>query len=385
MSVAFSRPFFGREEEEAVAAVIRSGWVVGGPKLAEFEQRFAHIAGSEHAIGVSSWTTGAFLVLKALGIGPGDEVLVPSLTFIASVNVIAHAGATPVFVDVEPGTFNIDCRDIEHRITSRTRAILPVDQLGMPCEIDRILEIAARHGLLVIQDAACAFASRFRNRPVGALAPITLFSLHARKVITTAEGGVIVTNDGDLAARLKRLRHQGMSLSDFERHDAAPTTFETYPEIGYNFRITDVQAAIGLCQLDRLDDLLTQRREVAERYMAALGTLDWMEMPFVPAHVTPNWQSFQVRVRPSGPVGRNDLMQLMHERGIATRRGVMASHREAPYRHLKAHLPQTDRAADECLQLPMHAGMSKSDVDAVVAALRQVPEDIVRVSHKMAR
>jgi perosamine synthetase len=183
-----------------------------------------------------------------------------------------------------------------------------------------------------------------------------------------------VTNDGALAARLKRLRHQGMSLSDFERHGAAPTTFETYPEIGYNFRITDVQAAIGLCQLDRLDDLLARRREVAERYVAALGALDWIDMPFVPTHVTPNWQSFQVRIRPGGPASRSDLMQLLHERGIATRRGVMASHREAPYRHLDAHLPHTERAADECLQLPMHAGMSRADVETVVTVLRQIVE-----------
>jgi perosamine synthetase len=371
MSVAFSSPFFGREEEEAAAAVIRSGWVVGGPRLAEFERRFAVVTGCEHAVGVSSWTTGAFLVLKALGIGAGDEVIVPSLTFIASVNVIVHAGATPVFADIDPHTFNIDHRDIEHRITPRTRAILPVDQLGMPCEIDRILDIAERHGLLVIQDAACAIGSRFRGRPVGALAPITLFSLHARKVITTAEGGMIVTNDGDLAARLKRLRHQGMSLSDFERHGASPTTFETYPEIGYNFRITDVQAAIGLCQLDRLDDLLARRRRVAERYRAALGNLGWVEMPVVPAHVVPNWQSFQVRVRPGGPVDRNGLMQALHEQGIATRRGVMASHREPPYRHLNADLPMTDRAAAECLQLPMHAGLSDTDVESVIAALER--------------
>jgi perosamine synthetase len=372
MSVAFSRPFFGHEEEEAAIATIRSGWVVGGPKLAEFERRFARSTDCEFGVGVSSWTTGAFLVLKALGIGPGDEVIVPSLTFIASVNVITHAGATPVFADIDSRTFNIDPEDIEHRITTSTRAILPVDQLGMPCEIERIMEIAQRYKLLVIQDAACAFGSRFRDRPVGAHAPITLFSLHARKVITTAEGGMIVTDDGDLAARLKRLRHQGMSLSDFERHQESPTMFETYPEIGYNFRITDVQAAIGLCQLDRLDELLTRRRRVAERYRAALGNIGFLEMPFVPDNVVPNWQSFQVRVRPGSGVGRNDVMQRLHRQGIATRRGVMASHREPPYRHLKARLPETERAADECLQLPMHAGMSETDIETVVAALQRV-------------
>jgi perosamine synthetase len=196
---------------------------------------------------------------------------------------------------------------------------------------------------------------------------------------------VIVTNDGDLAARLKRLRHQGMSLSDFERHGAAPTTFETYPEIGYNFRITDVQAAIGLCQLDRLDDLLARRRAVADAYRSALGALAWLDMPFVPNHVTPNWQSFQVRVRPGAPVGRNELMESLHEQGVATRRGVMASHHEAPYRHLNAHLPETDRAAAECLQLPMHAGMTQADVDAVITALQGVSVDRSRVSRRTAR
>ena len=270
-SITFSRPFLGAEEEAAAADVIRSGWIVGGPRLREFEARFAEVCGAKYAVGVSSWTTGAFLVLKALGIGPGDEVIVPSLTFIASVNVIAHVGASPVFVDVHPRTFNLDPEDMARKIGPRTKAILPVDQLGMPCEIDRILELAKPRSLLVIQDAACAIGSRFRDRPIGGIAPITIFSLHARKVVTTGEGGMILTNDGALAARLRMLRHQGMSLSDFERHSAGPTTFESYPEIGYNFRITDIQAAIGICQLDRLVDLLARRRKVADRYIAALS------------------------------------------------------------------------------------------------------------------
>ena len=190
-SIAFARPFFGAEEEAAAAAVIRSGWVVGGPRLAEFEQRFAALCGAEHAIGVSSWTTGGFLVLKAMGLAPGDEVIVPSLTFIASVNVISHCGATPVFADIDPLTYNVDPDDVERRIGPRTRAILPVDQIGLPCEIDRIMAIADRHRLMVIQDCACSFGSRFRGCMVGGLAPISVFSLHARKVVTTGEGGMI--------------------------------------------------------------------------------------------------------------------------------------------------------------------------------------------------
>jgi perosamine synthetase len=367
--VAFSRPSFGTEEELAAAAVIRSGWVVGGPKLLEFERRFAEMCGAEHGVGVSSWTTGAFLVLKALDIGPGDEVIVPSLTFIASVNVIAHAGATPVFADIDPLTYNIDPEDAARRISPRTKAILPVDQLGMPCEIDAILDLAARHGLYVVEDAACAVGSRFRGRPIGSLAPITVFSLHARKVVTTGEGGMILTNDAALAARLRRLRHQGMSLSDFERHAAGPTTFESYPEIGYNFRITDIQAAIGLCQLTRLEDLLARRRHVANQYITALSNHPFLMPPHVPAHVTPNWQSFQVRLRPHGPLDRNALMERLHAQGIATRRGVMASHLEPPYINLGYHLPATERAAIECLQLPMHAGMTEADTEAVLGAI----------------
>jgi perosamine synthetase len=369
--VAFSRPFFGPEEEKAVVEVLRSGWVAGGPRLVAFERRFAKLCGAQHAVGVSSWTTGAFLVLKALGIGPGDEVLVPSLTFIASVNVISHAGATPVFVDVDPATYNIDVDDACRKVGPRTKAIMPVDQLGMPCEIDRILTLAQQHDLLVLQDAACALGSRFRGDPVGYLSPVAAFSLHARKVVTTGEGGIIVTNDAEFAARLRRLRHQGMSLSDFERHQATATTFESYPEIGYNFRMTDIQAAIGLCQLDRLDEMLAARRRVAERYTAFLSNHPYLEPPFVPPHVIPNWQSYQIRVRASGRFDRNSLMEALHAAGIATRRGVMASHLEPPYRAMDARLPATEAAAAECLQLPIHSGMGEVETERVLAVLEQ--------------
>jgi perosamine synthetase len=371
-SIAFARPYFGVEEEAAVVAVIRSGWVVGGPRLAEFERRVATLCAVGHAVGVSSWTTGGFLSLKAIGLGPGDEVIVPSLTFIASVNVITHCGATPVFADIDPFTFNIDPDDVERKVTPRTKAILPVDQLGLPCEIDRILAIADRHGLLVVQDCACSFGSRFRGRMVGGLAPISVFSLHARKVVTTGEGGMIVTDDAALAKRLRLLRHQGMSLTDFERNSGDPTAFEAYPEIGYNFRITDIQAAVGLCQLDRLDDLIARRARVARRYIAALSKNEFIAPPHVPDHVTPNWQSFQVRVKAGGPLDRNALMKALHAEGIATRRGVMASHLELPYRSRAAKLPNTEAAAAECLQLPIHSGMDDAQVDTVLGALDQI-------------
>jgi perosamine synthetase len=287
------------------------------------------------------------------------------LTFIASVNVIVHAGATPVFADVDGSTFNIDPDDIERRITPRTKAILPVDQIGLPCEIDRILSIAEAHGLTVIQDAACSLGSRFRDRPVGAWAPITIFSLHARKVVTTGEGGMIVTNDDGLADRLRRLRHQGMSLTDYQRHDASPTIFETYPEIGYNFRMTDIQAAIGVAQISKLEAILTRRRMIAEYYIRHLANHPLLQMPHVPTHVTPNWQSFQLRLRDDYPKSRNALMSGLHVRGIATRRGVMASHQELPYQGLGRGLQNTEDVAASGMQLPIFPDLSDEDVDFV--------------------
>lgn len=371
-SIAFSRPYFGDAEAEAAAAVIRSGWVVGGPRLAQFEEQFAAACGAQYAVGVSSWTTGAFLVLHTWGIGPGDEVIVPSLTFIASVNVIRHVGATPVFADVDPHTYNLDPKDARRKITSRTRAIVPVDQIGMPCDIDAFNALARHHDLHILDDAACAFGSRNDSRPLGSLAEVTVFSLHARKVITTGEGGMIVTNDGAFANRLRRLRHQGMSLSDFARHNAAPTTFESYPEIGYNFRITDVQAAIGLAQLGRLEEILARRREVAERFQRALANNPMFIPPYVPKQLSPNWQSYQIALRVDASLARNAVMDRLHAMGVPTRRGVMASHLEPPYQSINADLPNTEMLAARTLQLPIHPSLDQAQQDRVLAALDAV-------------
>ena len=371
-AIAFSRPYMGDAEAQAASDAVRSGWIVGGPRLANLEERFAGYCGAKHAVGVSNWTTGAFLVLHAWGIGPGDEVIVPSLTFIASVNVIRHVGATPVFADVDERTFNIDPADVRRKVTARTKAILPIDQIGLPCDIDAINAIAAEHGLRVLDDAACAFASANRGRPVGSLADVTVFSLHARKVVTSGEGGMIVTDDGALALRLRLLRHQGMSASDFERHGARPTHFETYPEIGYNFRITDIQAGIGVAQLDRLDEMLRLRRTAAQHYTAGLAGHPFIHAPFVPEGLAPNWQSYQITLAPAAPLARNAVMDRLHDAGIPTRRGVMASHREPPYAALHATLPVTERIADTTLQLPMHPGLDAAQVERVLEALRQL-------------
>ncbi len=370
--IAFAKPCFGIEEQQAAAQTVASGWVVGGPRLKELEQLFAEHCETSNAVGVSSWTTGAFLVFKALGIGPGDEVIVPSLTFIASVNAIVHAGATPVFADVDPATFNVDPDDIASKVTSRTKAILPVDQIGLPCEIDRILEIANEAGAIVIQDAACSIGSVFRDRPVGALSPVTIFSMHARKVVTTGEGGMIVTNDEELAIRLRLLRHQAMSLTDFQRHSGSPTDFESYPEVGYNFRITDIQASIGVVQMGKLDKMLKRRREIAQRYIDALNTMPAYVAPHVPSHSNPNWQSFQLTVAKGGVETRNQVLRELHANGISCRRGVMASHREPPYQDLRVELPNTEHVADQGFQLPIYPDLSDDEVDTIIGMLEQI-------------
>jgi perosamine synthetase len=368
-TLQFSRPYMDEREAAAAADVIRSGWIVGGPRLAELERRMAAYGGAAEGVGVSSWTTGAFLVLQAWGIGAGDEVIVPSLTFIASVNVARHVGARVVFADVDPLTWNIDPADVARKITTRTRAILPVDQIGLPCDIDAIVALARPRGIRVLQDAACSFGSRTRGRPIGALADATVFSLHARKVVTTGEGGMILTDDQALAMRLRRLRHQGMSLSDYQRHAAGPTQFESYPEVGYNCRMTDIQAAVGLVQLDKLDEILARRSGIAARYNRGLANCPLLRPPHIPEDVETNWQTYQVQLRPGARLSRNAVMEALHALGVPTRRGVMASHQEPPYLSPDVALPHTQTAAATTLQLPMHPALQQEQVDTVLAAI----------------
>jgi perosamine synthetase len=370
--IAFSRPYLGDAEAEAVAETLRSGWIVAGDRLAEFERLFANQCGAAHAVGVTSWTTGAFLVLKAWGVGPGDEVIVPSLTFIASVNVVRHVDATPVFAEIESATFNIDPVDIARKITARTKVILPIDQIGLPCDIDAINALAERHRLKVLDDAACAFGCLNRGRPVGSLAEVSVFSLHARKVITTGEGGMIVTDDESLARRLRLLRHQGMSISDAARHTMRPTVFETYPEIGYNFRMTDMQAAIGLKQIDRLGEILEKRRNIAEAYNRAFADHPLLAPPHVPDGLPPNWQRYQVVIRSGAPLRQMAIMDALYDLGVPTRRGVFASHREPPYRDQSNVLPVTEWVASNTLQLPMHPSLTESQLDRILSAAQRL-------------
>lgn len=369
MEVPFSRPFLRGDEGEAVAQVIASGWVSQGPRVREFEAAFAARVGAAEAVATSNCTTALQLALHVSGVGPGDEVIVPSLSFIATANAVWHCGATPVFADVDRLTYNIDPAAAELAITSRTKAIMPVHQLGLPADMDPLMEVAGRHGLTLVEDAACAIGASYRSRTIGSLGPLACFSLHPRKVITTGEGGMIAVQDPEVAARLRRLRQHAMDVSDLARHAARDIVIETYPERGWNARMTDMQAALGLCQLEALDDILSERRRLAERYTAALERIPYVEPPYEPPYADRTWQSYALRLSPASPVGRTELMRLMLHRGIATRRGVMAIHQEAAYAGVTCDLPNTEIVTRDSLMLPLFAGLSDEQQDYVIESV----------------
>jgi perosamine synthetase len=369
MQVPFARPRFFGGEAEALAAVIESGWVSQGPRVRAFEEAFAARVGAEHAVATTNCTTALHLSLYTAGVGPGDEVIVPSLSFIATANAVWQCGATPVFADVEPRTCNLDSGAAEAAITPRTKAIMPVHQVGLPADMDAFLALGETHGVAIVEDAACAVGASYQGRPIGSLGPPACFSLHPRKVITTGEGGMIATNDGELAERLRRLRQHSMDLSDLARHGATDIVFEAYPERGWNMRMTDLQAALGLCQLDALDAILAERAAQAERYDAALKGVPFIETPITPAGLVRTWQSYPLRLSQSAPIDRTGLMRLLLRDGVATRRGIMAIHHEPAYAGLDIRLPHTDAAARDVFLLPLFPGLAEEAQDYVVERL----------------
>jgi len=369
MDVPFARPRFYGGEAEALAAVIESGWVSQGPRVQAFERAFAARVGAEHAIATTNCTTALHLALYVAGVRPGDEVIVPSLSFIATANAVWHCGATPVFADVDPRTYNLDPVAARRAITRRTKAIMPVHQIGLPADMDAFLALGREHDIEIVEDAACAIGAEYRGRRIGSLGPLACFSLHPRKVITTGEGGMITTNDDQLADRLRKLRQHAMDLSDLARHSATDIVFEAYPERGWNCRMTDLQASLGLCQLDALDEILAERQRQAERYTAALASVPGIQVPYEPDGVVRTWQSYAVRVSAGGPVDRTELMRRLLRDGIATRRGVMAIHHERAYAGADVLLPHTEAAAREAMMLPLFPGLEDAQQDHVIDRL----------------
>jgi len=370
--IPITKPALGVEEVDRVRKVIESGWLTQGPMVAEFERSVADYVGAAHAVASSSCTTALHMALICLGVGPGDEVIVPSLSFIATANAIRYAGARPVFAEVDPCTFNIDPADAERRITPRTKAIVIVHQIGLPADIDAFVRIGHRHGVKILEDAACALGARYNNRPIGAHTEMACFSFHPRKVICTGDGGMITTNNGRYADQCRRLRQHGMSISDTARHAATTVLIEEYPCLGYNYRLTDLQAAVGIEQMKRLDGLLKRRAELAWRYTGLLADCPRLATPFVPAYAQHNFQSYAVRVTDASPVSRDRLLQALLDAGVAARRGIMAAHRERAYAdpYGPQSLPITERVSDTSLLLPLFPQMTDAEQDRVVAALR---------------
>ncbi|ONH58127.1 glutamine--scyllo-inositol aminotransferase [Frankia sp. CcI49] len=365
------RPWLGEEEAEAAAAAVRSGWVAQGPRVAEFERALAARLGAAEAVVVSSCTTALHLAMVLTGVGPGDDVVVPSLSFIATANAVRYVGARPVFADVDPVTQNVTAATVEAALTPATRAVIAVDQGGMPLDVEPIRDLCLRRGLELVQDSACAIGSTYRGRPVGGDAALAAYSFHPRKLLTTGEGGALVTDRPEWAARARRLREHGMTVSAADRHSSSRIVIEDYAETGYNYRMTDVQAAIGLVQLRRLDELIARRRELAADYQQALADVPGLRVCADPAYGTANYQSFWVELADGFPGTRNGLLEHLLRDGISARRGIMAAHREPAYAQQgEVDLPVTDRLTDRTVILPLFHEMTQDDVARVVASLR---------------
>lgn len=373
--IPVARPYIGAEEEIGVIEALRSGWLTQGPRVASFESKFAAYVGCEHAIAVSSCTTALQLALWVCGVRPGDEVICPSFSFIATANSIAYIGATPVFCDIDLKTYNMDSARIEELISPRTKAILAVHQIGLSADMKALRKIADKRGLMLIEDAACAIGSEYDGKVIGSpVGDLACFSFHPRKIMTTGEGGMITTRDAQMADRLRRLRQHAMSIPDTVRHNARQIVTEAYDEIGFNYRMTDMQAAIGIVQLGRLEELLERRRSLAHRYNAAFAGKSSLITPSVPADCKHNYQSYMILLTGDAAERRNDLMQEMLEKNISTRRAVMAIHREEPYRsgQWEEKLPNTCLASDTGMILPLYHQMTEAEQDYVIEALLDV-------------
>lgn len=369
-------PATGEEEWQALREPVMGGWLTQGPKVAAFERTFAQYHNVPHALATTSCTTALHLILAALGVGPGDEVILPSFTWIATANVVVHCGATPVFVDVCDDTYNLDAERLSAAITTQTKAIVAVHLFGLCADMDTIMEIAG--DIPVIEDAACATGAEYKGKYAGSLGRAAAFSFHPRKVITTGEGGMVTTGDARLFEKMNRLRNHGASLSEEMRH-RGPRPYEL-PEFtlaGFNYRMTDLQGAVGLVQLGKLENFIEERRKLAEIYRQEIESISWLSCPYVPDGCNPTWQSYVCMVdSEKAPATRNEIMDYLLENGVSTRPGTHAVHQQEYYRQRYGledrDFPVAAHCASQSLALPMHNRMDREDCCRVAALLKRL-------------
>jgi len=364
--IPFARPEFDDAEAASVAAVLRTGWASQGPAVARFEELFAARVGARYGIAVSSCTTALHLALLLAGVEPGDEVICPSYSFIATANAALYAGATPIFADIDPATWNLDPGDALARVTPRTKVVMPVHQVGLAADLDRFAPLPP--AVSIVEDAACAIGSTYRGKSIGSHGHITCFSFHPRKTLSTGEGGMVTTDDLEVAERARRLRSHGASVSAHERHRSKGIVFEQYAELGYNYRLSDILAAVGLAQLPKVDGFLARRSAIADRYDSAFARLPELQLPARPAYAGHAFQSYGVQLTAACERDRDEVLRLLIERGISCRRGIPPIHLEPLYqkRFGTQSLPVTELVAARSIFLPMYASLSISDQDRVI-------------------